>query len=466
MGPIDYSTQVQQPIQAAAQGYQLGAGIRDDQQHQAVLAQQQAVQQQQAAVINNLISNPNASAQDYANATLLVPALREQFGQAWSTKNAAQTQAHISDLSQWGAAIQQGQPKVASDAMRARADAMDATSGQPTQASQAMRHQADAIDAHPDFAGVMIKSLLAAQGDQGAKVVDQLRLLKRDPDVDRKTAAEADTAQAGADVATATVPADITAKILKNKDVQSQIDQRTNQFALDKDKFRSELGLKTLELQDKLGTLPEYVANGVTSAQTESVAASQSAAKMTDLAARLEAANPNSGLNARFGEAWARTFGSQDEVNRIRAEYNRLVTPAAMAAYKTVATGSTSDKDIETAMTGVPPPTANVETMTSFLRGAAKLQVYDSVLNNAKSEWLQSVKSLGKSKNDINVDGVTVPAGTTFKAFTDAYVQKKVAAQVNANELATRGYMKYATPVDAAPAPVTDAMTGGAAVVP
>jgi hypothetical protein len=88
------------------------------------------------------------------------------------------------------------------------------------------------------------------------------------------------------------------------------------------------------------------------------------------------------------------------------------VTPAAMAAYKTVASGSTSDKDIETAMTGVPSDTADASTMASFLRGAAKLQVYDSVLNNAKSEWLQSVKSLGKAKSDITVDGVTVPAGT------------------------------------------------------
>jgi hypothetical protein len=31
MDPIDYSIDVQSPIQAAPQGYQLGAGIRDDQ---------------------------------------------------------------------------------------------------------------------------------------------------------------------------------------------------------------------------------------------------------------------------------------------------------------------------------------------------------------------------------------------------------------------------------------------------
>ncbi len=223
MDPITYDTQVQQPIAAAAQGYQLGAGIRDDQfkqqQQQAALAQQQ----QQAAVINKLISNPNASAQDYANATLLVPALREQFGQAWTTKSAAQTQSHISDLSQWGAAIQQGQPKIASDAMRARADAMDSTSGQPTQASQAMRHQADAIDAHPDFAGVMIKSLLAAQGEQGMKVVDQLRNLGNDAANSKKITADADLARTQADVAAGTAPAKIVEATLTNDKTLQEI---------------------------------------------------------------------------------------------------------------------------------------------------------------------------------------------------------------------------------------------------
>lgn len=461
MGPIDYTTQVQQPIQAAAQGYQLGAGIRDDQQHQQLLAQQQAAQLRQSQVISALVSNPNAGASDYANAALLVPGMKDQFKQAWDQKNSSQQQNDLSHTSQIYAALQSGNPDVATNLLMQRAQALR-NSGNEAEAAHA-EAMAGVVQAHPDFARTQV-GLYLSSIPGGDKIVDQARTLRRDPDVDRQTSAQADSAVAKADVDTATVPADVTAKILKNKDLQGQIDDRTNRFALDKDKFRSELGLKTLELQDKLGTLPEYVANGVTSAQAESVAASQSAAKMTDLAARIDALDPSSGLLAKGAEAYKKLTGGQNDITRLRAEYNRIVTPAAMAAYKTVASGSTSDKDIETAMTGVPSDTADASTMASFLRGAAKLQVYDSVINNAKSEWLQAVKSLGKAKNDITVDGVTVPAGTTFKGFTDAYVQKKVAAQVNANELATRGYLKYA--VDTAPAPVTDAMTGGAPIVP
>src|SRR3954462_12338419 len=113
MDPINYSIDVQSPIQAAAQGYQLGAGIRDgqfkQQQQQAALAQQQ----QQAAVIKNLIANPNAGAADYANAALLVPGMREQFKQAWDQKNTDQQQNDLSHTSQVYAALQSGNPDVA-----------------------------------------------------------------------------------------------------------------------------------------------------------------------------------------------------------------------------------------------------------------------------------------------------------------------------------------------------------------
>jgi hypothetical protein len=463
MDPINYSVDVQTPIAAAAQGYQLGAGMHDEQfkqqQQQAALQQQQ----QQAQVIRSLISNPNAGASDYANAALLVPGMREQFKQAWEQKNSDQQQSDLAHTSQVYAALKSGNPDVAVQLLNDRATALR-NSGNEADAKHADA-MAGVIQEHPELARTMVGLHLSAVPG-GDKIVDQARQLGNDPANAAKLAADASLAQTTAGVAAATAPDKVAAAGLANKDVESQIADRSKRFGLDVDKFRSETGLKVTELQDKLGQLPEFVAKDVTTAATDSIAAAQSAAKMTDLAARLDALDPASGLTAKGAEAIKRVTGNQNEVSRIRAEYNRLVTPAAMAAYKTVASGSTSDKDIETAMTGVPNDTADASTMSSFLRGAAKLQIYDSVVNNAKSEWLQAVRSLGKSKNDISVDGVTVPAGTTFKAFTDAYVAKKVQAQVNAATVAGRGYMKYATPADAAPAPLTDALTGGAPVAP
>jgi hypothetical protein len=180
---------------------------------------------------------------------------------------------------------------------------------------------------------------------------------------------------------------------------------------------------------------------------------------MTQLADQIDQAAGalGSGVTAETGELWKKTFGSQNDLTRIRAEYNRIVTPAAMAAYKQVASGSTSDKDIDTAMTGVPKDTDSPERMSSFLRGAAKLQVYDSVLNNAKSEWLGAVRSLGKAPKDIEVDGVRVPAGTTFKDFADKYVEAKATDKIAAMTLQGRSYMRWAQPQQDASAPAAPA---------
>ena len=124
-----------------------------------------------------------------------------------------------------------------------------------------------------------------------------------------------------------------------------------------------------------------------------------------------------------------------------------------MAAYKKVAAGSTSDKDIETAMSGYPAETDSVEVISAKLRGMAKLSQYDSVLSNAKSEWLAANKNLAKAKQDLEIDGVGVPAGTTFKNFSDAYVTRKAEelgaaqnADANLRAIQNRPYMKYVKP--------------------
>jgi hypothetical protein len=471
--PLDYSVAVQSPFQAVAQGYQLGAGIRDDQfkqdQQQVALQQQQAAQAQQMQMqraLSGVAANPNATGDDYARLMTAYPALAEPLTKAWSAKNEAQQQSSVGSLVGAASAIKSGNPQVAADGFSQRADAIENTAGGPTPQSRFLRDLAAHTVQNPQSSLSHIYLQLSAipAGQKALAALDARAVTNRvegttDADV-KKAGAEADLARTNADVAAATAPDQVAAAGLKNTDLQSVITTRTKQFALDEDKFRSELGLKTAELTNKLGELPEFVAKDVTTSAADSIAAAQSASQMVNLAARIEDSSLNSGISATGAEWLKRVTGNQNEITRLRSQYSRIVTPAAMAAYKTVASGSTSDKDIETAMTGVPSNTADSATMASFLRGAAKLQVYDSVVNNAKSEWLQNVHSLGKASRDIQVDGVKVPAGTTFKSFTDAYVSKKVAAQSDALDVANRGYMKFAAPA-APPAPLADAIEFG-----
>jgi hypothetical protein len=444
MGPIDYSIDVATPFQSAAQGYQLGAGIRNDQfaQQQQQLALQQAQQQQQ--VLRALMANPNPTADDYARATLAVPGMREHFKQSWDMHNSDQQQSLLTELGQVHAALANGQPQFAVDLLNRRADALANSGGDPQQI-QAARDMAKVAETHPEFAKTLTGMKLATLPG-GDKIFSTLATAGQESRAAAAAPAELATKRAEAVIKTVEAGAAPEKVSTDIANVKGQIDDRVKRFGLDQDKLTTETQLKLKELGLQYGTLPASVGEAVSTATTDAIASEQSASRMTDLANRIEQAGMSSGGVAKGAELLKKVTGNQNEVTRMRAEYSRLVTPAAMAAYKKVASGSTSDKDIDTAMTGVPPDTADPDTMAAFLRGAAKLQVYDSVMNNAKSEWLGAVRNLGKAQADIEVDGVKVPAGTTFKDFVDQYVPAKVADRIGAMTVQGRSYMRFAEP--------------------
>lgn len=192
MDPINYSVDVQTPFQAALQGYQAGSAIRNDQlaQQQQQLAIQQ--QQQQAKVIQSLITNPNASADDYANATMLIPGMKDQFKQAWDTKNAQQQQNDLAHISQVYGALQGGQPAVAATLLQQRAEALRA-SGNDADAKNA-ETMAGVAKEHPDFARSLIGMKLAAIPG-GDKVITSASTLGTMPATVRKANADATAAE-------------------------------------------------------------------------------------------------------------------------------------------------------------------------------------------------------------------------------------------------------------------------------
>jgi hypothetical protein len=166
MGPIDYTLDVQNPIQSVLQGYQAGAAIRNDQlqqqQQQAAAAQQQRQQQMLAELANK----PNATADDYVRVMTQIPSIAEQLQKAWTTKNAAQQQAEAGDMLRWSAAIETGNAEIAAKQMEERAAAMESSSGNgqssaPTQSSQALRAQAQIVRNNPQFALAQFKATLA-----------------------------------------------------------------------------------------------------------------------------------------------------------------------------------------------------------------------------------------------------------------------------------------------------------------
>lgn len=196
------------PVGALAQGYQVGAGIRDDQlkQQQVQAALDQQAQQQK--VLQALYSNPNPTADDYSRASLMLPQLREQLKQSWDIKNADQQQGWLKNTSQVYAALSNGRPDIAAQQINDRADLMQAQ-GMPAREVNAMRYQARMVTQNPDFARSYAGMMLAATPG-GDKVIESLTKLGGEqraqalaPAQLAKTTAEAATAGAAADVAPA-----------------------------------------------------------------------------------------------------------------------------------------------------------------------------------------------------------------------------------------------------------------------
>ena len=165
--PIDYSGAFAQqtPLQSFAGGYQLGQGIRDDIQQQQALQQQaidqRAASQRQQEVLQSLIANPRAGAQDYAAASLLIPGLKDQLKQSWEMRNTAQQESNLRDMGQAYSAIVSGRPDIAVKQLQRRADAMEAAGANPAEI-QALRTNAQVIEANPEFARTTMGVTLAS----------------------------------------------------------------------------------------------------------------------------------------------------------------------------------------------------------------------------------------------------------------------------------------------------------------
>jgi hypothetical protein len=116
-------------------------------------------------------------------------------------------------------------------------------------------------------------------------------------------------------------------------------------------------------------------------------------------------------------------------------------------AIKSLPPGPATDRDINMALSGFPKETADAQTLSSFLRGMAKLKQIEAVGDNAKAEWVNSVGSLARAKTDINILGVQVPKGSSYIDFQRRYIKDKAKdlgkSQIMEN-IQTRSYMDFA----------------------
>lgn len=230
----------------------------------------------------------------------------------------------------------------------------------------------------------------------------------------------------------ATAPEQVKAVGLGNQNIQSQIAERAgrlqldiDRLGLDREKAEAEASEKAAAIQSK--DLPEYLNKKVMELSENAVISSNMAERMEQMASKFEqeAKDQGKGAWSRFGEWAARETGRQDEISTLRDEATRLTNSNVikmMAGLK----GASSDNDLKTFFAGHPKADADEKYVARYFRGMAKAQRFEAANADLQSQWLQEARTTGSVKRDIEIDGVTVPAGTTYQEFAAKYLPKKI----------------------------------------
>jgi hypothetical protein len=440
-GPFDYT--IQQPDIGGSiaggikSGLEIGAAI--DQREAADAAQ--VKQKEFQADYQNYISNPTFKTT--ADFIAKYPSVAEPFETSWNIRNKGQNDQIFGTGIQALNALNSSRPDVAMKLFDDQITAME-NAGEDPKDFKAIR---DAIERDPSGAkGIIGLSLASYKPEEFSKIAQTRRDEEKAPYELGKAKAESGIKQVEARYAPETAFLGSAKARADIKNTISMANDRADRLGLDRDRLNSDIDAKINELGQKASTLDDGAKKLVNDAVVASVAADQAAGQFLDLANQIDQLGGGYGSFATAAEFWANAVGNQDAMSAARREYVRLRNTQAI---KNLPPGAASDADVAMALEGFPKETADAKTLSSFLRGTAKLSQIEAVNENAKSEWVNSVGHLGKPKRDIEIDGISVPAGTTYTEFAKDYIGKKTeqrGAQQAQQQVPQRSYMKYANP--------------------
>lgn len=158
----DYTVNVESPLQALGQGVQLGSGLAQIamQRQQQELAMQQQMRQQQ--FLQAFMQKPNKTAQDYSQATMMIPGLKDQFKQSWEILNTAQQETAKKEAGAVFSAINSGRIDYAKQLLTNKVTALENSGADPSEI-RAAKTMLQSIDIDPSMAlnqtGLYLSSL-------------------------------------------------------------------------------------------------------------------------------------------------------------------------------------------------------------------------------------------------------------------------------------------------------------------
>jgi len=422
------------------------------------LAQEEAQKKQLLQTeLANLYKNPNASATDYARVAAFLPKDQAEIvTKGFERKTKEQQQNDLLMGGQVYSAIKAGSPDIAERLLTEKATALR-NSGRENEA-KAAENALELIKLKPEIAQATIGLYMAklpggteylTNADKALAIIRAeelapLALKKAVADADEAIAkaitaqataknapekAAADAQRATAEAAKAAIDAQFAGPLAQAslnlnaaqiRNIKSEIATRAGNLSINAQTMQATVAEKLSSIRERLTKLPEGAQKLINESATVAASSKQAATQYNNLANRIETAQGGKGRFTTTSEWFATQLGNQDAWTQIRNEYTRVRNSVAI---KALPPGVATDKDIELALKGIPPESANSATLASFLRGSAKLQDIDSAINNAKTDWLSQNNGLLTRSRDTFIAGdYAVKQGETFNDFAQRVV--------------------------------------------
>ena len=425
-GPIDYSAAFQAPaagqlLNSFNQGLQTAQNMTQTDITNAQLAQMRQMQADTAAVSKN--PTPSAIAQ----LAIKYPAMSENFKRAYDMMNTEQQQARLNQAIPVYAAIQGGNPEVASDLLGKQADAYQ-SAGQQAQAMQA-RALSQFVQDHPVAAKMTMGILLA--GTMGPdKFTDTFKTVgdeRRAEELQPATVAEK-TGQA--QTALATGAAAPQKQALEAGNIASQIEERSAKLGLNTTKLNADIEAKKqqLDIERLKANMPPKLMENINTAVGQSATANITADKFEDMANRFQNKQPVPGFRGNIAEHWKAFWGDQGDITALRQEMDRLRVSGVLSVLPKNAEGAPfaprSTSELQLLSKGIPGPNETPEVVAKYFRAAAFALRIEAATSDLKAQWQSNNRTLGPAQQVMNINGSAVPKGITYQKFQDQYLTR------------------------------------------
>lgn len=275
MGPIDYSINVESPMAAFGQGANVGAVFSDLQNK--LLAAQQAREQQKIILQKKqeLLSKENRTAQDYTDLALLLPKEEgDNVRSSWDTFSKERQEKELQFGGEVMSAFHAGSPDVAIQLLQERAQAARNSGNEGEAASY--ETYAKLAQSNPSAAQTVIGTMIGAVPGGDKVLENTIKTLKAPSDI-RQSEASATKAEyeaqdtperlalnnekTSSDIKSADLKRKLDSLDIQIKQSNSETDKQRLQ--LERDKFASELQLKTQEQQQNAQNQLDTVNNSL-----------------------------------------------------------------------------------------------------------------------------------------------------------------------------------------------------------